>query len=104
MKNLDPEVLKNLPFLSKVLERVVVARLTNYMTIYQLHEPMQSAYVYTEHVIALRLHFVQVHNDILHTLSQGGDTILVLLDFSAAFDTIKHSTLLSRMESVLGVK
>ena len=37
-------LLKNLPFLSKVLEWVVAARLTNYMTINQLHEPMQSAY------------------------------------------------------------
>ena len=48
--DLDPEVLKNyrpvsnLSFLSKVLERVVAASLTNYMTINQLHEPMQSAY------------------------------------------------------------
>ena len=48
--DLDPEVLKNyrpvsnLSFLSKVLERVVAARLTNYMTFNQLHEPMQSAY------------------------------------------------------------
>ena len=48
--DLDPEVLKNyrpvsnLSFLSKVLERVVAARLTNYMTTNQLHEPMQSAY------------------------------------------------------------
>ena len=47
--DLDLEVLKNycpvsnLSFLSKVKVRVVVARLTNYMTVNQLHEPMQSA-------------------------------------------------------------
>ena len=46
--DIDPEVLKNyrpvsnLSFLSKVLERVVAARLTNYIN--QLHEPTQSAY------------------------------------------------------------
>ena len=46
--DLDPEVLKNyrpvsnLSFLSKVLKRVVAARITNYTTINQLHEPMQS--------------------------------------------------------------
>ena len=105
--DLDPEVLKNyrpvsnLSFLSKVLERVVAARLTNYMTINQLHEPMQSAYRACH---STETALVRVQNDILHTLDQGGAAILVLLDLSAAFDTIDHSILLSRMESVLGVK
>ena len=42
--------------------------------------------------------------DILHTRDQGGAAILLLLDCSAAFDTIDLSILLSSMESVLGVK
>ena len=105
--DLDPEVLKNyrpvsnLSFLSKVLEKVVAARLTNYMTINQLHEPMQSAYRACH---STETALVRVQNDILRTLDQGGAAILVLLDLSAAFDTIDHSILLSRMESVLGVR
>ena len=105
--DLDPEVLKNnrpvsnLSFLSKVLERVVAARLTNYMTFNQLHEPMQSAYRACH---STETALVRVQNDILRTLDQGGVAILVLLDLSAAFDTIDHSILLYRMESVLGVK
>ena len=105
--DLDPEVLKNyrpvsnLSFLSKVLERVVAARLTNYMTINQLHEPMQSAYRACH---STETALVRVQSDILRTFDQGGAAILVLLDLSAAFDTIDHSILLSRMESVLGVK
>ena len=104
--DLDPEVLNNycpasnLSFLSKVLERVVAARLTNYMTINQLHEPMQSAYRACH---STETALVRVQN-ILHTLDQGGAAILVLLDLGAAFDTIDHSILLSRMETVLGVK
>ena len=103
--DIDPEVLKNycpasnLSFLSKVLERVVAARLTNYMTINQLHEPMQSAYRACH---STETALVRVQN-ILHTLDQGGAAILVLLDLGAAFDTIDHSILLSRMETVLGV-
>ena len=94
--DLDPEVLKNyrpvsnLSFLSKVLERVVAARLTNYMTINQLHEPMQSAYRACH---STETALVRVQNDILRTLDQGGAAILVLLDLSAAFDTIDHSIL-----------
>ena len=105
--DLDPEVLKNyrpvsnLSLFSKVLERVVAARLTNYMTINQLHEPMQSAYRACH---STETALVRVQNDILRTLDQGGAVILVLLDLSAAFDTIDHSILLSRMESILGVK
>ena len=85
----------------QVLERVVAARLTNYMTINHLHEPMQSAYRACH---STETALVRVQNDILRTLDQGGAAILVLLDLSAAFDTIDHSILLSRMESVLGVK
>jgi hypothetical protein len=43
----DPKIyrpISNLPFLSKVLERVVAARVTDHMTRNILHEPLQSAY------------------------------------------------------------
>ena len=102
--DINPEVLKNyrpvsnLSFLSKVLERVVAAKLTNYMTIDQLHEPMQMAY---KGCHCNETALVWVQNDILHTLNQGWGAILVLHNLTAAFDTIDHSILLSRMESVL---
>ena len=38
-----------------------------------------------------------MHNDILRSIDNGGGVILVLLDMSAAFDTVNHKLLLSRM-------
>ena len=42
LKNYRP--VTNLPFCSKVLERVVADQLTQHMSEYQLHDPFQSAY------------------------------------------------------------
>ena len=104
--NLDHNVLKNyrpvsnLTFLSKVLERVVAKHLSDYKTVNQLHEPRQAAYkCYHSTETAL----LKVHNDIMWTMERKGVTILVLLDLSAAFDTIDHNVLFQRMEELLGV-
>ena len=88
------------PFVSKVLERVVAQRLTSYMTDNNLHEYLQSAYK-PGHSTETAL--VKVQNDILTSIDQHGIVILILLDLSAAFDTIDHDVLFSRMESTVTV-
>ena len=46
---------------------------------------------------------MRVHNDIMISLDIGNSVILVLLDLSAAFDTVNHDLLLSRLEKRFGI-
>ena len=43
-------------------------------------------------------------DNILHSIDQGWSTILVSLDLSAAFDTIDHLSLFSRLQSSFGIQ
>ncbi len=47
---------------------------------------------------------LRVLNDIYTATDAGDSVILVLLDLSAAFDTVDHALLLSRLRSHLGIK
>ena len=93
MKNYRP--VSNLPYISKLIEKVVVRRLNTHMNEHHLHDFFQSAYRAghsTENAL------VRVHNDILQAIDRKQCVFLVLLDQSAAFDTIEHDVLLERME------
>ncbi|RCU35043.1 hypothetical protein DVA76_18360, partial [Acinetobacter baumannii] len=46
---------------------------------------------------------LKVTNDLLLSSDSGHLNILILLDFTAAFDTINHNILLSRLESSLNI-
>ena len=105
-QNLDRNELKNyrpisqLSFISKTLERIVSAQLLDHMSLNLLHEPLQSAYKpghSTETAI------LRVKNDIDCALGERKGVLLVLLDLSAAFDTVDHTILLKRMNTYLGI-
>ena len=105
--SLNPAILSNyrpvsnLPFLSKVLERVVLHQLFAYFTENDLYEKMQSAYR-KHHSTETAL--VRVQNDLAEALSQKKACMLVLLDLSSAFDTVNHDKLLETMELEFGLK
>uniref|UniRef100_A0A672JBF0 Reverse transcriptase domain-containing protein n=1 Tax=Salarias fasciatus TaxID=181472 RepID=A0A672JBF0_SALFA len=105
--NLDPDILanyrpiSNLPFISKVLEKVVVKQLYRHLQDNSLFEKFQSGYrAYHSTETAL----VKVTNDLLLAADAGLVSILVLRDLSAAFDTIDHNILLQRLECEVGIR
>ena len=86
----------NLKFLSKLLEKSVFAKLNNYLTVNGLHERLQSAHK-AHHSTETAL--LTITSDILLSLDRRGNVFLLLLDLSAAFDTVNHSLLLSCLKN-----
>jgi hypothetical protein len=97
-KNFRP--ISNLQFVSKSIERVAARQLIDYLDTNQLHEPFQSAYK-RHHSSETAL--IRVHNDIMMAIDNNQSVILLLLDISAAFDTIDHALLLSRLKDRFGI-
>ena len=88
----------NLKFLSNLVEKSVFVQLNNYLTVNGLHERFQSAYK-AHHSRETAL--LTITNDILLSLDRGDNVFLLLLDLSAAFNTVNHSLLLSRLEELV---
>ena len=65
-----------------------------------LFDPLQSAYRDKQ---STETALIEVQNDILSALDTGSSAILLMLDLSAAFDTIDHDILLSRLCNVYGI-
>ena len=103
---LDPENMKNyrpvsnLAYVGKLVEKVVVTQIEEHMTLYNLHEPLQSAYR-SNHSVETAL--LRVSNDLLLAIDGKKCIFLTLLDLSAAFDTIDHAMFLERMEQENGI-
>ena len=105
--NLNPDELKNfrpvsnLPFISKLIEKTVAAPLVQYIDDNNRSEKLQSAY---KKLHSTETALLKVHDDILKSVDSDHTVVLLLLDLSAAFDTVDHSLLLHRLNTRFGIK
>ena len=103
--SLDPNCIKHyrsvssLPFLSKVLERIVLKQFVHHLKSHSLLEPFQFAHRRRHNTETALLHVV---NDLLHDADSGCMSISSLLDLSAAFDTTGHSVLITTLRANFG--
>ena len=98
-KNYRP--VSNLPFLSKIFEKIVLARLSRHLVGNGLLEPLQSGYRSNHSTETALLKLV---NDLLCSADEGKVSVLALLDLSSAFDTIDHEVLLKRLHDTYGIE
>ena len=79
---------------------MVANRLVSYLEQNHLDEPLQSAY---KKFHSCETALVRVQNDILCAIDKRCCVALLLLDLSAAFDTVDHNILLQRLHSRFSV-
>ena len=93
-------LISNLSLISKIIERVVKSRLTDHLTSNKLLNPHQSAYC-KHHSTETAL--LYIHDHLINAIGSQELSCLCLLDLSAAFDTINHSILLTRLSCWFGI-
>ena len=97
-KNFRP--VSNLQFIGKLIERVVFRRLSNHLKRNDLNVSNQYGYKKGHSCETLLLKLI---NDILKGFESNFATVLLLLDLSAAFDTVNINKLLDILRNEIGI-
>jgi len=87
--------ISNLSVMSKLLERLVVRQLMKYLTSAELIPTLQSGFQPGHFTETAVLH---VLSGLLQAIDRGDLGILILLDLTAAFDTVDHDILMQRLQ------
>ncbi len=97
-KNYRP--VSNLAFISKLIEKAVAFQLIDHLKRNNLYDKFQSAY---RQFHSTETALLRVKNDVLNAMDNQNITLMLLLDLSAAFDTIDHEILLHRLKERCGI-
>src|ERR1700761_8878727 len=92
--------ISNLSFLSKLLERLIVNRLLLHLDSFPSVPKFQSAY---RKFHSTETGLLRIYNDLLLAIENKRVSALIFLDLSAAFDTVDHTILLSRLSLNFGL-
>ena len=98
MTNYRP--VSNLQFISKIVEKVTLDQFTQHCDRNSLLPNYQSAY---RQFHSCETSLVKLVNDILWAMEKQLVTVVVILDLSAAFDTVDHDLLLEVLEKRFGI-
>ena len=90
----------NLSFVYKTTEKAAVNQLFTYCESFALLPANQSAY---RKFHSTETALLRVQSDILMSMDRQEVTLLILLDLSAAFDTIDHTILLDILDNDFGI-
>ena len=85
---------------SKIIEKAIATQIHSHLMNNDIVDNFKSAYK-TGHSCETAL--LRVYNYIVTTIGRGNGAILVLLDLSAAFDTIDHDNLFCILEKYVGI-
>ena len=93
--------MSNLVFISKIIERVVLKGLDDYMNKNNLQGTAQYGYKKGESTESMLLEIV---NNVLVAFDKNKATVILFLDLSAAFDTIDIQKLLHILSNEIGIR
>ena len=105
-ENIDSSILKNyrpisnLSFIGKLIERIVLRRLNEHLETNHLNIANQSGYrkYYSTETL-----LVKIVDDLLIAFDENKATVVMMLDLSAAFDTVDHGKLLNILFHEIGI-
>lgn len=86
-----------LPTLSKILEKSLEAQINNFLKENKILPEKQSGFR-ADHSCATALS--EVTNNIFYSLDENKGSVLIMLDYSKAFDTLNHEILLSVLKYI----